>query len=270
MAPRRLLTVLACAAVCVACGARGPSDGGADGDDECPELVLEDDLRVQSTDLSGDLPLNVDVDTLPLYTHVTGVVSVGYAPGVRSLDFLRCLRRIDGSLHIVGNPDLEVVAGLERVESIGEDLSVRGNPHLTSLDALESLHTIDDYALVDNNREMTTLGLPALEMVANLEVGHFCAGGNSSLAAIGGLQSLQLGTVLIAGHGPSLVSLEGLSGLEDRMRGAGPRITLVRNEGLPIDHVHAVLDAAVEQGMNLTTCGNKDEEPCEPCPPFPP
>ena len=270
MAPRRLLAGLACAALCVACGARGPADGGADGDDECPELLLEDDLRVQSTSDTGGLPLNVDVDALPLYTHVTGVVSVYRAEGVRSLDFLRCLRRIDGSLFITDNPDLEVVAGLEHVESIGEDLRVEGNPHLTSLEALESLHTIDDYALVDRNLELTTLGLPALEMVANLEVGYFCGGSNPSLAAIGGLQSLQLGTVLIAGHGPSLVSLEGLSGLEDRMRGAGPQITLVRNEGLPIDHVHTVLDAAVEQGLKLTTCGNKDEEPCEPCPPFPP
>ena len=232
-------------------------------DPECPDLVLEGDLSVKS--LQG-------AESLPLYTHVEGFVDVG-AQGLVDLEFLRCLRQVDGQLTLSQNPDLTTAEGLEKLERVGV-LWVQFNESLESLDALASLHTIDGYALVDGNPSLTSLGLPGLVRVGTLEVGFLCGAprGNAALAEIGGLGSLaEFDGLLIMGN-PVLHSIDGLEGIADRIGSSRPPdlrfvISFVGNESLAIEHIDEVLGEADASGAVKLGghCGNQGDEECGEC-----
>ena len=267
MARRALGTALVALLVGGGCGPGEADDGGIGSGEagECPELVLDDDLRIESAEGVASTVLNVDPTTLPLYTHVTGSVTVDSAGALEHLDFLRCLSSVDGSLYIVGNPDLKSLAGLERVETVGEDFDVTANPRLESLAGLENLRTIGDYALIDRNLELKTVALPALELVRELEIGLICGSENRALTEISDLRSLRGGHLNVWGH-QNLVSIEGLRVPADQEADRrAMRMQFYYNERLPIAHIHDVLDPAVDAGMLLLTCGNQDDETCGDC-----
>lgn len=233
-------------------------------DPECPDLVLEGDLAVQSLE---------DADSLPLYTQVNGYVYVG-AEGLVDLEFLRCLRRVQGQLTLSQNADLMTAHGLEKLEHVGS-MRVQYNESLESLHALANLHTIDGYALVDGNPSLVSLGLPGLVRVERFEIGYVCGaphGGNPVLAEIGGLGSLaEFDGLLIMGN-PLLERIDGLEGLEGRI-GSSPNpelrfvISFVGNESLSFEHVDAVLGEADASGtISLGGhCGNLGDEECGEC-----
>ena len=232
-------------------------------DPDCPDLVLNDDLAVQSPE---------DAASLPLYTHVEGYVYVG-AEGLVDLKFLRCLREVEGQFTLSQNPDLTTAHGLEKLERVGS-MRVQFNGSLESLQALTNLHTIDGYALVDGNPSLVSLGLPGLVRVGTLEVGFLCGApqGNPALAEIGGLGSLaEFDGLLIMGN-PVLHSIDGLKGIADRIGSNPPPdlrfvISFVGNESLAIEHIDEVLGEADASGAVKLGghCGNQGDEECGEC-----
>jgi hypothetical protein len=86
------------------------------------------------------------------------------------VSLLRQLRRIDGSLDIIGMPDLEDLSGLESLEFVGRSLSLFANDALQSLTALSRLRTVGELTISTNPQLRSLRGLDALEEAASLSI----------------------------------------------------------------------------------------------------
>ena len=271
---------------------------GPEHEGECRHLVHEGTLEI------GSLEDTVD---LPLYTEITGSLSIGNAPGLKDLSFFHCLDTVGSTepvddLHsnvidISRAVDLETLNGLERLEHVDnlKVIKIEDNPKLRSLEALESLRAMRvefGGIWITGNPSLRVLGLRNLEEVPEMQVGDRKAGeplaepdaewppgastclpaGMDGLEEIDGLDSLTRFNRLSFLGNVNLVSIEGLRGLAQRAEALSPDddpyapgVWFGLNTNLPLSTIRQLW--ADDMGaIQLTTCGNRDEEvPCEPC-----
>jgi hypothetical protein len=122
--------------------------------------------------------------------------------------------RITGTLFIgdiFAPPDIDDLAPLAGLTTVGGDLDIEGNTALTSLAGLENLTTLGGNLIVRNNA-----ALPSLAGLENLTIvgGGLYLEGNTMLASLGALETLSsLGGSLIFYNNDALTSLAELAHL---------------------------------------------------------
>ena len=190
---------------------------------------------------------------------------------VTSLEPLQCLRRIGGALRIVGT-ELVDLSGLAALDEIGRDLRVMGNEELESLAGLESLRFVSVIYL-ERNR-LRSLGLTQLHGLGHLEIGTCAAGqgdaglGEPELATLDTLDSLFALESVTVWSSPSLASLAGLTDFANR-GGRGVRLSFRWLAALDAAEVDSVASAL--ESPSVETCGLAGEDPEECiCPMGPP
>ncbi|MBU0996258.1 MAG: carboxypeptidase-like regulatory domain-containing protein [Proteobacteria bacterium] len=124
-----------------------------------------------------------DLARLIGYTEISGdLVIEDYSKPydtIISLDALSCLKKIGGSLEIIGNQRLEDITGLSSLESVGGDMLIGdvcyagcfGNEKLSNI-KFSSLVSVGGSLRIWNNIELTSLGgtFDALESVDLLNI----------------------------------------------------------------------------------------------------
>lgn len=125
---------------------RGQMDAGlADTLLELVDAVLTEDDTCTPSVYDGDMAVTDALlpylSTAP-YTHVIGSVSIQNL-SASDVDVLPCLERVDGDITVVGNDDLVMLHGFDRLASLGGVLFVAGNASLTTLPTFPALETAD-------------------------------------------------------------------------------------------------------------------------------
>jgi hypothetical protein len=180
------------------------------------------------------------------------------------LSVLAGLRGVSGTLEIAGNPRLDDLGGLERLERVGR-LSIHDNSELDELSGLEQLAQVRELE-IRNNPELTSLrGLSGVTRLERLVIEH------NGLYQGAGLSSLTDVGKLVIQNNPRLNSLQGLRALSHAAsveirnnprlcaRGMLPALsrvdgplTLRENRGLSRPDVKRLL-GRVEQGIAPAT-----------------
>jgi hypothetical protein len=195
-----------------ACGPTSAFDGGLaesateteseTGDDACPELIWSDpqgDVELGALEITSIEQANA----LPPYTRIDGTLRILEVEGIVDLSFLACLSEVRGGVSIARNPDLETLAGLERLSVVEAPLVenasffINSNPKLRNLDGASGLEALQRLYIEDNpllettdglsnlrtadaisiqrNAILPTIELPSLETVESLTIGdHLC------------------------------------------------------------------------------------------------
>jgi hypothetical protein len=123
------------------------------------------------------------------------------------LSTLSELRRVSGSLVIVGNADLRDLRGLEQLRSVGAFV-LRDNGGLYTAAGLSRLTEVGDLVIAGNPRLNSLSGIRALRRARSVEIRH-----NPRLCALGilpELQSVEQGLVVRANRGISPLELRNL------------------------------------------------------------
>lgn len=134
------------------------------------------------------------------YTIITGTLKID--PNQATNDFitdltpLRSIERIERTLIITDNPELESLEGLHNVNWIGQIL-IQDNPNLISIDGLRNLNNVE-YSESDQ-----TNGYESSIWIRN----------NTSLLSIDALQNISSVKYITIANNQKLINLNGLSGL---------------------------------------------------------
>lgn len=279
-----------------ACGTGRSGQDGTDvmeaeeidmGDPECPELEWSDgaSLRIESAE---------EALALPRYTRIDGHLRLVGVTDLTDLSFLECLREVNGNFTIISLPNLQSLAGLERLEKVSHaswpfgTLVLHDNPKLESIDALANLRYASRLTIMQNplltsleplvglesagdieiwgNDSLETLGLRQLRSVDWLAIGstYDCDGfleldetsvtGNAALTEIDGLDALESFGYFSIMGNHNLVSLNGLLHLVD----AEMEGFLVQfNSSLPYENILDVLTILGQSAYNV--CSNLDD-----------
>jgi hypothetical protein len=145
------------------------SESGADDSSES-ETGGSVECKASVTTLS----INDDTDpaTVECLTKVGGDLVIGPTSELLDLSMLGELREVGGTLYIVGNLQLESLAGLAQLQKVGW-LHVRRNGSLLDLGGLDTLVFTDRISIINNDALTSLAGLPAglaprtLEVAAN-------------------------------------------------------------------------------------------------------
>lgn len=128
---------------------------GEGGDDESETGgSIECSASVESLTITS----NTDPASVECVTKVSGDLVIGPS-GLTSLDMLGELREVGGMLYIVGNAQLEDLAGLQQLQKVGW-LFVRRNGALTDLSGLDALVVVDRISVINNDALVSLAGLP--------------------------------------------------------------------------------------------------------------
>lgn len=205
--------------------------------------ATEDAATVQVIECNAD-PIDGDVDILQAedLQALRGVSSISgylyiYAPTLREISDLDCLRDVGGNLVIANNPALISLRGLSSLERIG------GKLYLDTNDSLIDLHGLENIQRLSLHLEILT---------------------NARLQNVDGLEALKdiFGVMHIYGN-PQLLNLHGLSSLREVAMGMHIR----ENHSLPTCEAQAIWDQLTEAGWHhqdqSVITGNDDNGQCE-------
>jgi len=143
--------------------------GGSGSEPECPAMVFEGDVNIQSD--TGSL------ENLRGYTTVNGNVRITGIPDT-DLDALSCLGHVTGALS-VSMDNLTSLAGLARLTTIDDTLSLFHCYQLASLAGLEVLTTVGGaYIDISFNNKLPLCEVEAL--VAKLRANGFTGNAETS------------------------------------------------------------------------------------------
>lgn len=163
-----------------------------------------------------------------------GLAIVG--SNLESLDALRTLRSVSGTLTIADNPDLSDLHGLSRLAWVGE-LEIRNNQELWSLAGLEGLTRLGRLTL-DHTGLYSTSGLDNVRQIDELEVTN-----NARLIDLGGLSGVVNARSVRIEQNPRLCGKLGLLSDLERVEG---ELKVEDNVGLSFSDV-AALEARVRR-----------------------
>jgi Leucine-rich repeat (LRR) protein len=169
---------------------------------------------------SFDLDSQSALDALPLASEIEGDLTI--RAGITTLEPLRCLRRVTGSLVVAINDRLTSLTGLGELKEL-RSLTIIGNSSLTGLDGLGALETVHaDVTILSNPRLSSLTGLAALSTIEQrLDVKY-----NIALISIG-LDALTGARDVTIAENDALPNLGGLGGLT-----AVNRLSIAKNEAL--------------------------------------
>jgi hypothetical protein len=119
------------------------------------------DLRIEGSELT-------DLDTFTTLTEVTGSLHVMDNPKLRSLDGLENLSAA-GSIRVSRNPKLESVASLEAL-TLAPTVEISENPRLVNLKGLDGIERIDTLLIRGNRRLLSVAGFANLAYARELTV----------------------------------------------------------------------------------------------------
>ncbi|MCF0040673.1 T9SS type A sorting domain-containing protein [Dyadobacter fanqingshengii] len=189
-------------------------------------LILQNNFGLESLDgLEGItsfgeeilLSFNPFLQNLDGLSGVKSIGPLGFASflcfSLTDITGLSALESIDGDMIIVGNSSLISLAGLEKLESIGDGTSliIASNPQLEDMRALSGLTTVGTL-IVDDNEVLTSLaGLNNLVTVTD----SLSVSANALLENLDGLENLKtIGGSVTVIQNSLLASLSGLGKLE--------------------------------------------------------
>lgn len=153
----------------------------------------------------GTLRSAADAEPYSTCDNVTGDLHIAQST-LTSLDALRRLRSVSGTLEIAGNAKLVDVRGLGQLVHVGA-LDVHGNQDLDSLSGLEKLRSAASVRIADNAELENLEGLEGLDYVDDLRIEN---NGIHDTVGLGKLRAV--GTLAIQGNS-KLISLRGFKGL---------------------------------------------------------
>jgi len=139
---------------------------------------------------------------------IDGSLTLSKLP-VETLQDIRTLRRVDGTLRIRQNARLLEISALASLSEVAGGLQITENPFLESLEGLEALGTIGGRLQILNNAALADLG-----SFSNLGLANgITISGNTNLQSLEGLEALEqiLGSLVLNTAG--VTSLEGLHNL---------------------------------------------------------
>jgi hypothetical protein len=225
--------------------------------------------------------LSVDEETglewLSTVREVTGQLYVNSFGGSRDLRELRCLDTVGGSVSVQRNPDLESLAGMEKLREIGGILFVTENPRLKTLDLpAEKIYGIS----VGLNPSLETLGLTELRDIEFLSIGSISCpefpepetsptivGDNPLLKSIEALQNLEEpATFIIAGQS-GFTSTNGIVRTTELFqekypdRQYGVQSLFLRNPNLSESEISEAFEAEGRMSYGADqACENRDDD----------
>lgn len=149
----------------------------------------------------------------PDCTEIEGDVTIGnegYLTDINSLAGLNVITSIGGNLHIITNENLNNLSGLDALESISGNFTLEDNNGLTDFTGLSGLVSIGgEMYVIENDNLSTFLGMSALTTITgNLEIGH-----NLNFSSLAGLSSLTTTGGFEMNYIHNMPTMEGLSGL---------------------------------------------------------
>jgi hypothetical protein len=217
------------------------------------DLVGAPPLAPLGTLVLGDLPGLVDLWGLPPLPEELTHVAVEFVPGIADLSPFAGLRRLHGSLVIMGCDELSTLHGLETLESVAGTLTLEWNPALTSIAALGGLTDASLGSLKISDSPLLT-SLQGLEGVVEIrgldEDDPALFGGNGGYSELGelgitdlsGLDNLttiggEFPVMMLIYESPALTSLNGLSSLSEC-------------SGLALFRDHALTDISALAGIS--------------------
>ncbi len=156
--------------------------------------------------------------------------------GITSLDFLRCLEEVGGTLTITGT-DIEDSAGLTSLTSVG-GLALSANNSLPWIYGFPALTEIGDLVISSNAALIQIDGPPALTTLGvDSETGNLVVQYNDKLESINGFEKITaiLGDIQIRLN-EGLTSIEGLH----KLKALGGKLVISNNPQLCISQVSAV------------------------------
>lgn len=186
------------------------------------------------------------------------------AADLTDLSTLSQLRSISGKLDIAGNPQLDDLSGLERLEHVGS-LAIRDNADLDDVSALGGLKSASSVVISGNGELGSLAGLEGLTRLSALviehnglyqtaglsnltEVGTLVIEDNAKLNSLQGLRSLaHAGSVEITGN-PLLCAL----GMLPALKHVDHEVVVNHNRGLSSPDVQQLL-GRVERGLVPST-----------------
>lgn len=135
-----------------------------------------------------------------------------YEPNISSLENLKHLKEVSGSLTISYLGDLKSLEGLNQLEIIGGGLIIRNNSELQSTEALENLKSIGGDIEIEYNNSLRKIS--GFGQISTLN-GSLSIYGNDDLFSLEGLESIEeiKGGVSIGNS--KIVNFEGLNNLSE-------------------------------------------------------
>lgn len=184
--------------------------------------------------------------------HVNGDLRIS-TPELSDLSAFSGLRTVSGKLEIAGNPRLDDLSGLERLEEVGA-LSIHDNAELDDLSGVQGLRQVSSVAIHDNAELASLRGLEGLTRVdalviehnglyqatglSNLtEVGALVVEGNAKLNSLQGLRSLSRARSVQIRNNPRLCA----RGMLPALARVEQDLTISENRGLSRPDVHQLL-----------------------------
>jgi len=184
---------------------------------DCTEPINIDIDESQHTPITN-------LNGLSMITKVRGHLFIGHTFGTHLIDMkgLESITKINNSLMITNNPELISLSGLESLTEIGGALILgwdvqgdNGNPKLENLLALQKVNYIGDRLEIKENHSLTDLaGLEAVKTIGgNIEISY-----NDNLTNLNGLNNIE--NVLLTGDyivesNPLLLSLNNFQNLKE-------------------------------------------------------
>ncbi len=218
------------------------------------------------TQILGDVTFSgfniVSLEPLRDIVSIGGSLNIECNEILESLEGLRNLASVGGNLYLAGNLSLAGLSGLGNLTNLGMDLQCTNNPALVNLAGLEGIMHIPGKLWIDDNDGLVSLeGLDSLVTVGSC-VRIFS---NDLLATLHGLENLQsVGfNLAIGGLGhlgslgnPSLVSLAALGNLTT----VGGFVEVSYNDALPtlagLDNIAAgsITELRITYNDTLSEC----------------
>ncbi|RKH49038.1 leucine-rich repeat domain-containing protein [Corallococcus llansteffanensis] len=159
---------------------------------------------------------------MPHVVTLTGSLTLQDNPLLTGTPFVNLLR-VDGDLRLVNNPGMEGPFGLEQLQSVGGTLELRDNPQLETLAPLGHLASVGSLELSGNLQLPDTSGLLNLTRAGRIHVQ-----GNAAMVSLGDMPLLtSVDEEFFVKHNPSLQRVHGLP----LLRTAGT-VSVVGNEAL--------------------------------------
>lgn len=171
--------------------------------------VLSDFAGVEI--IEGDLVLigirNRDLDWLQCVRHVEGSLSIRQSPTLFELSGLRRLRSVGGMLVLWRDPSLVDLGGLSGLTAVGEGIHISDDGELRSLAGLEQVYTEGELR-IEGNALLEEVQLPRITRLEVLGIS-----GNARLERLE-LPALREVEALALVDDPALEHLDGLASLE--------------------------------------------------------
>lgn len=147
------------------------SDNSAENNDpsSLPEKIYEGDVNLRTQ-------IEVDDFASQNYTRINGSLKIIGEPNlqkINNLNSLVSLRYIKSNLLIEQNPELISLMGLNNIKTVGLGLSLYQNSKLINISSLSNLNSIGEYLRIEENSSLTGLtGLNSIKSVTSLTIKH--------------------------------------------------------------------------------------------------